>query len=130
MDAFCDLEPIAAPNYNYSISLEEAAAATCEEAGSGGVGGAEGGGGEGRGGEGDGGGEGGSFPHQLLLRTSVLLTSLARILPDTPAIKQAMNEIVADVRVAMRHNYEAGFASGFQLGLGQKHTTTTNPRVA
>jgi len=43
-----------------------------------------------------------------------------------------MNEIVADVRVAMQHSYEAGFASGFQLGLGaaQNHTTTTNPRVA
>jgi len=127
MDAFCDLEPIAAPNYNYSISLEEAAVTTCEETGSGDVGIGEGGGGEGRGGEG-GGGE--AAPHQLLLRTSVLLTALSRLLPHTPEVNQAMNEIVADVRVAMQHSYEAGFASGFQLGLGQKHTTTTNPRVA
>ena len=42
MDAFADLEPIVAPNYNYSISFEEAAATVCEETGSGGVGGAEG----------------------------------------------------------------------------------------
>lgn len=102
MDAFCDLEPIA-PNYNhYKITLDEVTDVFGEA----------------------------PQHHQLLLRTSVLLTSLARILPETVEIKQAMNEIVADVRVAMQHNYEAGFASGFQLGLGQKHTTTTNPRVA
>ena len=101
MDAFCDLEPIA-PNYNhYKITLDEVMDVVGE-----------------------------APPHQLLLRTSVLLTSLARILPETVEIKQAMNEIVADVRVAMQHSYEAGFASGFQLGLGQKVTATTNPRVA